>query len=57
MLSVKSRRVLAMLWPIAGIALVGAGAWWVYKPAGLIAVGLLIILDTLHAARPRGTKQ
>jgi hypothetical protein len=50
------RRLFAIAYPLAGVVLIGVGAWQVYPPAGLIAVGALLILDTYHSARKRGTK-
>lgn len=42
------------VWPLLGMFLVGYGAYRIYPPAGCIAFGLLIILDTLHSSRSRG---
>ena len=44
------RAILAIAWPLVGIALVGYGAWLVYPPAGYIAVGALLIVDVFHAS-------
>lgn len=43
--------LLAVAWPMCGVALVGYGAYRIYEPAGFIAVGVLIVLDNLHAQR------
>jgi hypothetical protein len=45
------RKVLAVAWPMSGIALVSVGAWQVYQPAGLITAGGLILFDTIHGSR------
>ena len=54
--TIPYRRLIALLWPLAGIALVGYGCYRIYPPAAYIVVGLLIILDTLHATRNRVAK-
>lgn len=51
--SVPYLRILSVTYPIFGILLVGYGAYLVYPPAGFIALGSLMILDTLHGQRPR----
>ena len=39
---------------LAGVALIGAGLWWMYPPAALIVVGAMVLLAALwghfHAA-------
>jgi len=49
--------MLAILWPLVGIALIGYGAYTVYAPAGYITVGILIVLDDLHSSWPRRTEK
>lgn len=39
---------------LMGIALVGIGAgWWIHPGAGLLAVGVLVVLDVLLTALDR----
>ena len=46
-------RMFSIGWPLAGIALVGFGAYQVYPPAACITIGVLILFDTIHATRGR----
>ncbi len=49
--------VASALWPLAGVALIGYGAFQIYPPAAYIAVGSLLVLDSLHASWPKKTEQ
>jgi hypothetical protein len=46
-------RALTIAWPFVAGALIVAGAWWIYRPAGLIVAGLLMILDALDSRRKK----
>ncbi|HEV3417356.1 MAG TPA: hypothetical protein VG056_11095 [Pirellulales bacterium] len=50
------RKGIAILWPLAGIALVTYGAWLYSHPAAPIVAGLLMIADSLHSTRQRKDK-
>jgi len=40
-----------------GIALIGVGAWWVYEPAGVIAVGLILLSIGIYGATKAPPKE
>jgi len=46
----NAKRIAALV-GLVGVALVGIGAWQLSPPAGLIAVGLLLILDSRFGGR------
>lgn len=39
----------AQIVALAALALVGLGCWWIYPPAALIVVGVLLLLDVIHS--------
>jgi hypothetical protein len=39
------------LFMLAGLAVLASGAWWVYRPAGLMVIGLGLIAMALYGSR------
>jgi hypothetical protein len=46
-------RIIVIGLSLAALGLIGWGAWWIYPPAGLLAVGGLLWLDLSRMGRAR----
>lgn len=50
-LAAPAGRLVAALPGLVGVLLLAGGAWMVYRPAGLITAGVLVLVDRVASAR------